>query len=96
MELPDDETYGSQYDDSEAAIANYDQLKATALDKLKECDSFLVIAGFVNDDTQSGMALTAISATKTPFAPYFLAEALHVSTAVMLQSIEALADEAEA
>lgn len=83
----------SGYTDGEGAIAEYDQLKAHAIAQLRECDSFLCIVGAVDNQMGSGMRLTAVSATKTPFAPYFLSEACCAASTVMLQSIEALVEE---
>lgn len=81
------------YSKGDGAIADYDQLKAHASDHLREADSFVVVAGYVDDSMQSGMRLITVSATKTAFAPYFLAEAVAAVSSVMLQSIEQLNEE---
>lgn len=86
---------GSGYDESDGAIASYDQLKAHAIDQLRKCDSFIAVVGNIDNSTRSGMALLVVSATKTPFAPYFLAEAVNATASVALQSMEALVDESE-
>lgn len=94
MELGD-----SGYDSSDASIANYDQLKAHAIDQLRKCDSFVAATGFVDDEAASGMRLILVSATKTPFTPYFLAEVSAAASQLVVVSIEKLSevdDEAEA
>lgn len=86
---------GSAYDHSDGAIASYDQLKAHALEQLRASDSFIAVIGNIDNETNSGMGLRVISATKTPFAPYFLAEAVNAAASVLVQSIEQLASEDE-
>lgn len=85
---------GHDYFDSEkGGIAQYDQLKAEAMSKLRGCDSFVLCAGFVDDDDPSGMTMKVIAGVKTPFAPYFLAQAAHGVTKLPIEAIEDLAGE---
>lgn len=86
----------SGYDFGDGAIASYDQLKASALEQLRTADSFLCMLGNVDNSMRSGMRIMVISATKTPFAPYFLAEAVNAGASVVVQSIEALGEEEDA
>lgn len=80
----------NRYFNDENGVHHYDQLHAEAVNRLRECDSFVLITGVLDEDEPDGMRMAISAGIRTPFAPYFMAQATRAAANLSVSSIEDL------
>lgn len=84
-----------QYHHGPGGVAAYDQLKQATRAQLRRADSWVLVTAHLDDNEPDGYQVEVISAVKTPFPPFFLAQAVNLVSMLPIQSMDTLEDALE-